>query len=70
MMFMKVTQDAFYTHVNKLRAAAQANGHTFNRRVSDSECTQQITYEVNGIPNAQAVKPAMEPKTIKYYVLR
>lgn len=70
MMFHRVSKDAFYDHVIKSREAATRNGLTTARRKDTSDTkTQRISYEVNGIPNAQAVKHAIEDAP-RYYVLR
>ena len=65
MMFLRATKHAFYSHVGKARTAARKNNQTFNRRDERA----RVTYEVNGLPTAQAVL-ATGSLTAKYYVLR
>ena len=70
MMFMRVTKPAFYDAVRKLQNAARRNEQTFNRRESTTDSdTLRISYEVNGVPNAQAVKHAAESAP-RFYVLK
>jgi hypothetical protein len=72
MMFQRVTRSTFYDRVDALRIAADTNGHTFNRRESEGKSgLHRVTYECNGIANAQAVMNALPlDAQPKYYVLQ